>query len=101
MATMRRVDSKTALGQQRAGIRQGARHQQFVGSGPSGREAELAKVRRMQEIQHARAEKEQLEQPVSALVADLVGDTMRLARTLIAFPFRMAAALRGHRASEA
>jgi hypothetical protein len=38
---------------------------------------------------------------VSALVADLVGDTVRLARTLIAFPFRMAAALRGHRASEA
>ena len=98
---MRRVDSKTAMGQQRAGIRQGARHQQFVGSGPSGREAEVAKVRRMQEIQHAREERAHVEQPVSALVADLVGDAMRLARTLIAFPFRMAVALRGHRATEA
>jgi hypothetical protein len=100
MATMRRANSKTAIGQQRANLRQSARHKQFVGAGAAeGRRAELAKVRRMQEVQQARAEADHLRKPVSALVADLVGDGVRLARTLVAFPFRMAAALRGHRTS--
>jgi hypothetical protein len=101
MATMRRAESKTVMGQQRASFRQGARHKQFIGANigaTSGRQAELAKVRELQEIQRAHATEPK---PISELVADLVGDSIRLARTLVAFPFRLAMALRGRRASNA
>jgi hypothetical protein len=92
----------------------------------AGRAAERAKVHRMQE-QHEREEverrqaeverrqaeqrareewarvelerehEERMNEPVSAIVADLVSDSLRLARTLLSFPFRMAVALWGHR----
>jgi hypothetical protein len=101
MATTRNGDSKAAMGQQRANLRLVGRRRQFVGAGArEGRLAEVAKVRRMQEAQRARAEAEDL-RPMSTLVADLIGDGVRLARTLVAFPFRMAVALRGHPAREA
>src|SRR5919201_5345485 len=51
MARMRRANSKTALGAQRAALRQASRHQQFVGqdaASAAGRSGERARVRRMQ-----------------------------------------------------
>jgi hypothetical protein len=131
MAKIRRLDSKAALGQQRAELRRGARGKAFVGddSGSSAaRATERAKVHRMQELQRGhetperqrqldqsrqesdRAESwrrghgsDRMQEPVVAILADLVADSMRLARTLLTLPFRLAAALRGHhpRASEA
>ena len=126
---MRRADSKTALGQQRAQLRRGSRHKDFVGQdtgAAEARAAELAKVRKMQaeeraretrvaiqrvqsrEIEHAYGEAEQedvrrerLAEPVSIILADLVSDSLRLARTLVGLPFRLLAALRGHRPREA
>jgi hypothetical protein len=139
MAKHRRADSKVALGQQRAELRQGSRHKRFVGDDAgevTGHAAELAKVRQMRaEAQrrddaqqresveaaaslagaegwaHPREEREERdrrspyerarEASVSELVRELVADSFRLTRTLIAFPFRIAAALRGRRPSMA
>jgi hypothetical protein len=118
MAKMRRTDSKVALGNQRAELRQGSRHPQFVGADAAAgaaRAAERAKVRDMQrERQGADREAMRLEQvlrdraaerrsgePLSALLADLVGDSVRLARTLLSLPLRMLAVLRRHRPNEA
>ncbi len=127
MARMRRADSKRAIGRQRAQLKQRSRHKRFVGQDAgeqSGRASELEKVRHMQQeaaqhaaiqparapwaeyeqgwenLQHRAAERARRE-PLSAIVADLVADSVRLARTLIAFPFRVAAALRGHAPSHA
>jgi len=104
MARTRIGDPKTALGRQRAELRQGSRHKQFVGDdsgGGAGRAAELARVRRVREEAEARERERLAHEPISAILVDLVADSLRLARTLIAFPFRMAAALRGRWPSEA
>ena len=101
MAKTRTVDSKEALGRQRAELGRGSRHPRWVGQDRGAalaRQEELAKVRRMREAQRARKERER---PVAALLAQLAGDAFRLAGTLVAFPFRLAAALRGRRAGEA
>jgi hypothetical protein len=131
MAKIRRIDSKSALAQQRAELRRGARGKAFVGDdtgSDAARAAERAKVHRMQELQQARAaanardseiardaeeawqaeramERERTaahrDEPLVALFLELAADSFRLARTLVSFPFRLAAALRGHRASAA
>ena len=113
MAKMRQMDSKAALGRQRAELRRAARGKQPVGDdmgSAAGRAAEREKVHRMLELQHAREDEaerdmrrrheealrqEQLHRPVVALFAELVGDSYRLARTLVLLPFRIASALRG------
>ncbi len=103
MAKMRRVDSKAALRQQQSDLRRGARGKAFIGQdtgAAAGRAAELARVHRMQEALHQAEEAQRVERPVVALVADLLVDAARLASTVIAFPFRVAAVLRGSRSSE-
>ncbi|HEX9291716.1 MAG TPA: hypothetical protein VF904_19535 [Anaeromyxobacteraceae bacterium] len=100
MAKMRRLDSKAALAQQRADTRRGARGKAHIGDdtgSAAARAAERAKVRRMQEVQHARGEVERLRQPLSVLLVDIVADAVRLTRTVVTIPLRMALALRGHR----
>jgi hypothetical protein len=101
MANMRRFDSKAALGQQRAELRRSARGKAHIGDdtgSASARAAERAKVHRMQEIRHAKEESARLPEPLAAIVADLVTDTLKLVRTLVSLPFRMGSALRGREA---
>ncbi len=100
MANVRRSDSKAALSQQRAELRRSARGKAHIGDdtgSASARAAERAKVHRMQEIRHAEEESARLPEPMIAIVADLVSDTLKLARTVVSVPFRMASALRGRR----
>jgi hypothetical protein len=102
MARMRRTDSKVALAQQRAQTRRGARGKVHVGDdtgSSTARAAERAKVRRMQELQHAHQKVARLQEPLAAILVDLVADSVRLARTIVALPFRMAGALRGRRSA--
>ncbi len=97
MANMRRFDSKAALAQQRAELRRSARGKAHIGDdtgSAAGRAAERERVHRLQEMQR-RAFRRQ--EPITAIVADLVIDSFKLARTLITLPFRLAAALRGGR----
>jgi hypothetical protein len=97
MATMRRGESKAALRQQRAAIRRGARGKAHVGDdsgAAAAKAAERAKVHRMQERYHERAAAERRREPLSAILGDLLTDTLRLSRTLVSAPFRIAAALR-------
>jgi hypothetical protein len=51
-------------------------------------------------LERERAERldERRDQPLVALLVELAADSFRLARTLVSFPFRLALALRGHRA---
>jgi hypothetical protein len=100
MANMRRFDSKAALAQQRAELRRSARGKTHIGDdvgSASARAAERAKVHRMQEVRRAEEESARLPEPMIAVVADLLSDTFKLARTLVSLPFRMATALRGRR----
>lgn len=113
MGTIRRGESKAALGQQRAELRRRARGKVHIGDDTgagAGRAAELAKVHRMQELLHeeeraselpdlgARQEEqqraEQAEEPLLAIALDIVADGLKIARTLVALPFRLALALR-------
>ncbi len=127
MAKTRRIDSKSALAQQRAELRRGARGKVHIGDdtgAAAARAAEREKVHRMQELQHAREElehrreeenrlqalalserrreeeerQEHLHEPILALLGELVTDSLRLARTFVLLPFRIAFAIRGHRA---
>jgi hypothetical protein len=96
MANMRRFDSKAALGQQRAELRRSARGKTHIGDdtgSAAARAAERAKVYRMQEIRHAEEESARLPEPLAAVVADLIADSLKLARTLVSLPFRIASAL--------
>jgi len=103
MAKMRRVDSKVALGRQRADLRRGApgaKH--HVGDTASasarGRAAELARVRELRE-EHRRTA--HAREPLSVIVSDILVHSARLARALLAIPFRMVGALRGQRPASA
>jgi hypothetical protein len=113
MAKMRRTDAKEALGRQRAQLRRGARGKSFVGQdagSSAGRAAELERVRRLRERlaaerareREARLHEEVLRTPISALLLDVAVDGARLAGTLLALPFRVAAILwQRHRGAEA
>jgi hypothetical protein len=111
MAKVRRLDSKVALARQRAELRRGARGMAHIGEdtgGAAARAAELERVHRMRE-EHRRAERahqageraQARSEPMMAILGELLGDTYRLARTLVSVPFRMAAALRGRREAHA
>lgn len=99
MATTRRFDSKAALTQQRAELRRSSRGKVHIGDdtgSAAAHEAELAKVRHMRELQRLRQEAAQIPESMAAILADLLTDSARLARTLVTLPFRVVAALRGH-----
>ena len=103
---MIRGDSKAVLAQQRSQLRRNARGKARIGEdggAAAGQAAERAKVRRLRELQQAEMKAARLRRPLPSMVADLVIDAARLARTLFALPFRLAVALRGHapRAAEA
>jgi hypothetical protein len=124
------MDSKAALAQQRATLRRGARGKTHIGDdagSASARAAEREKVHRMQAAQRAQqaeeerrtfledlrrerqraereaeqARREAHQEPLSALLGELISDSLRLARTFVRLPFRVAAALRHHRPLEA
>lgn len=99
MAAKNRPGSaRDALGQQQARTRRGAPGKRFVGEAAgqsaAARGAERRKVGRMAEIDAAERRAEEVGTPVAAILAELVEDAVRLARTLAAAPFRIAAALR-------
>ena len=104
MAHIRQFDSKAALGLQRAELRRSARGKVHIGDdtgSAAGRAAERDRVHRLQELQRAQEKSARRAEPMGAIVADLITDTLKLARTLVSVPFRMASALRGRREAHA
>jgi hypothetical protein len=104
MAARNRPGSaKQALAQQAAGFRRGAPGKRYVGetSDQSARAkaSERKRVARMAEIDSARRRAEEVGEPVSAVLAELVQEVVRVAWTLASAPFRIVAAVR--RAREA
>lgn len=98
MTKNRPNSAKSAMGQQEAAFRRGAPGKQFIGGSAAqqskaARQAQRRKVERMAEIDAATRTAEKLGTPVSAILAELVQDTARLARTLTLAPFRIAQAL--------
>ncbi len=88
---------REALGQQRVEVRRGAPGKRFVGDAAeqsrNDRRAQLARVERMAELDAAERRAKALGVPLRALVVDLVRDSVALARTLVAAPFRIALAV--------
>lgn len=84
------------MGKQQAGDRRGAPGKRFIGDtaeqSRGARDAERKKVGRMAEVDSARRVAEELGMPISAVLAELVQDTLRLARTLSLTPLRLAQA---------
>jgi hypothetical protein len=89
--------AKSAMGRQEAADRRGAPGKRFIGEGAEqsrgARLAERQKVERMAEVDSAKRVAEELGMPVSAILAELVQDSLRLARTLSLTPLRLAQAL--------
>lgn len=99
MAAKNRPGSaKESLRQQQAGFRRGAPGKKFIGetAEQSRRDhrAEIERAERMAEVDGARRIAEQTPVPVSAILAELIQDSLRLARTLWLAPFRIAHAIR-------
>jgi hypothetical protein len=102
MAKMRRVDSKAALGRQRADLRRGApgaKHRvgDAAAASAHGRAAELARVRELRAELDERQRAAHSREPLSVIASDVLAHSARLARALVGIPFRMLGALRGHR----
>jgi hypothetical protein len=97
MRKNRRGSAKQAYGQQDAAFRRGAPGKKFIGEGAeqsyAAKQAERHKVARMAEVDSANRTAERIGVPVSAIVAELVQDTVKLAGTLVRAPYRIAAAL--------
>jgi hypothetical protein len=89
--------AKHAVRQQQARVRRGAPGKRFIGEAATqsagARREERKKVERMAEVAAARRRVEEIPTPVAAILAELVQDAVRLARTLVAAPFRIARAL--------
>ncbi|HYG70484.1 MAG TPA: translation initiation factor IF-2 [Anaeromyxobacteraceae bacterium] len=89
---------KAALRQQAAGERRGAPGKRFIGGtaeqSAAARRSTRKKVGRMAEIDAAERRAAELGEPVSAIVAELIADALKLGRALAAAPFRIAAAVR-------
>ncbi len=82
-----------------ADLRRGAPGgKRFVGEtaaqSQQARRNQREKVERMAEISAAERRATEIEVPVSAILAELVQDALRLARTLVLAPFRIAQAIR-------
>ncbi len=90
--------AREALARQQARTRRGAPGKRFVGERAPQRRAararELRAVARMAEVDAAVHRAEEIGTPVAAIVAELVEDAVRLLRSLVAAPFRIARALR-------
>jgi len=98
MRKNRPSSAKNAVAQQEAAFRRGAPGRQFIGGSAAqqsmaARQAQRRKVERMAEIDSATRTADALGTPVSAIVAELVQDTAKLATTLLFAPFRLAQAL--------
>ncbi len=98
MAKNRPGSAKSAMGQQEAAFRRDAPGaKRFIGGAAeqsrAARQAERQKVERMAEVDHANHVAEELGTPVSAIIAELVQDSVKLARTFAIAPFRIAQAL--------
>jgi hypothetical protein len=95
---IRRKSAKEKLAQQGAGFRRGAPGKRFVGGAREQSERdhldEVKRAQRMAEIAGARQRAEAISEPIEAVLAQLVQDTVRLGRTLVLAPFRLAAAVR-------
>ena len=97
MAKIRPGSAKSAMGQQEAAVRREAPGgKRFIGGSAeqsrAARQAERQKVERMVEVDHANHVAEELGTPISAILAELVQDTVKLARTFALAPFRIAQA---------
>jgi len=90
--------AREALAQQAAATRRNAPGRRFVGDAREqserARREERARVTRMAEIDRAVRRAASLTMPLTVVFAELVDDSVRLARTLVAAPFRIANALR-------
>jgi hypothetical protein len=90
--------TRSTLGQQEAEVRRGAPGKRFIGEAAEqsqrARRAERQKVERMAEVDAAERRARAVRVPVSAILAEVVQDAFRLARSLFAAPFRIAQALR-------
>jgi hypothetical protein len=98
MARNRPGSAKNEIRQQEAAFRRGAPGaKQFIGGtadqSRAARQAERRKVERMAEIDHADRVAKEVGTPVSAILAELVQDSLRLAWTAARAPFRIARAL--------
>jgi hypothetical protein len=98
MARNRPGSAKNAIRQQEAAFRRGAPGaKQFIGGtaeqSRAAKQAERHKVERMAEIDQAGHVAEEVGTPVSAIVAELVQDSLKLAWTVARAPFRIAQAL--------
>ncbi|BDG06612.1 translation initiation factor IF-2 [Anaeromyxobacter oryzae] len=100
MAVKNRPGSaKDSLARQEADLRRGAPGgKRFIGGTAAqsqrARRAQRETVERMAEIDSAEHRAREIGVPVSAILAELVQDSLRLARTLLYAPFRIAQALR-------
>ena len=102
----RRFSEKDMYSQQEADVRRGAPGgKRFIGDSAAqsqrARRVQREKVGRMAEIDSAEHRAEELGVPISAILAELVQDSLKLARTLVYAPFRIAQALRRARPREA
>lgn len=99
MASKSRPGSaKDTLAQQQAAFRRNAPGKRFIGEAAEqsrrARKQQVEHVERLAEVDRAVRIAEDTPVPVSAVLAELVQDTVRLARSLAAAPFRIAQALR-------
>src|SRR5689334_18384472 len=90
--------AKETLRQQQAAFRRGAPGKRFIGQAAEqsrrDHRAEIERAGRMAEVDGARHVAEETPIPVSAILAELVQDSLRLVRTLWLAPFRIARAIR-------
>lgn len=99
MAAKNRPDSaREVVARQQAQTRRGAPGKRFIGDrsaqSEAARLAQRKKVGRMAERDSALRRAERIGTPVTAILAELVEDAIRLARSLVAAPFRIFQALR-------
>jgi hypothetical protein len=99
MAAKNRPDpAHETLARQQAQTRRGAPGKRFIGEragqSEAARVAERKKVTRMAERDSAIRRAEAIGTPIAAILAELVADAVKLARSLVAAPFRIVQALR-------
>lgn len=99
MAAKNRPDSaRQTLARQQSQTRRGAPGKRFIGDqagqSEAARLAERHKVERMAERDAALRRSEEIGTPIAAVIAELIDNTVRLARSLLVAPFRIMAALR-------
>jgi hypothetical protein len=98
MATRNRPrSSRHALGQQQAEVRRSAPGKRFIGDtaeqSRGDRRAQLERVERMAELDAAERRAEALGEPIAAILAELIQNSLGLVRTLATAPFRIALAV--------